>query len=120
MARILLADDDQGSLDLVRRALEMDGHAVVTASDGLEALARLGSDGPFDVLVADVHMPGLTGIELAAKALASLPHLRLVLISAFPDVLEQARLLRAPAMRVAAKPFSIEKIRAEVRAVLEP
>ena len=39
MARILLADDDKGSLDLVRRALQLEGHTVVTAEDGSEALA---------------------------------------------------------------------------------
>lgn len=120
MARILLAEDDQASLDLVRRALEMDGHAIVTAGDGSDALEKLGSAGPFDVLVADVHMPGLDGIQLSARALASLPKLRLVLISADQTVFEKARMLRASAMRIAAKPFTLEQIRSEVRAVLEP
>ena len=45
MARILLADDDRGSLDFVRRALEMDGHVVVPTQDGSEALDKLKSDG---------------------------------------------------------------------------
>ena len=118
MARILLADDDRGSLDLVGRALAMDGHTVITADDGTEAVAKL-AQGPFDVLVADVHMPGLDGIAVAQTALQQMPGLRLVMMSGFADVLEKARLLRAPALRVVTKPFTIDQIRNEVREVLK-
>jgi CheY-like chemotaxis protein len=118
MARILLADDDQGSLDFVRRALEMDGHTVVPTLDGNEALDKLKSDGPFDVLVTDVHMPGLDGIALAGKAPAIQPGIRLLLMSGLADVLDQARILEDKGARLLAKPFPIDKIRAEVRAVL--
>jgi two-component system, cell cycle response regulator CpdR len=119
MARILLADDDHGSLDFVRRALEMDGHTVTATHDGNDALEKLKSDGVFDVLVTDVHMPGLDGITLAQKTIAIAPAMRLVLMSGFADVLDQARDLEARGARLLAKPFPIEKIRAEVRAALE-
>ncbi len=118
MARILLADDDQGSRDLVRRALEMDGHTVVVAEDGSEADARLKSDGPFQLLVTDVQMPGIDGIELGRRALAAVPGLRIVMMSGYADVLESAKQLGAPSLRLLTKPFTIEKIRAEVRAAL--
>lgn len=120
MARILLADDDQGSLDMVRRALEMDGHSVVTAEDGNEALAKLGTGADFDVLVTDVQMPGLDGISLAGKAIKVAPTLRLVMMSGYPDILDQARGLGAKKLRLIAKPFTIDKIRAEVKAALAP
>ena len=109
MARILLADDDRGSLDLVGRALAMDGHIVTAAEDGTDAVAKLAL-GPYDVLVADVQMPGLDGIALAQVALKHIPGLRLVMMSGFADVLEKARLLRAPALRIVTKPFSIDQI----------
>ena len=118
MARILLADDDQGSLDFVRRALEMDGHTVVPTVDGNEALERLKSDGPFDVLVTDVHMPGLDGIALAGKAVDVQPGIKLLMMSGVADVLDRARDLRNNGARLLAKPFPIDRIRAEVRAVL--
>ncbi len=117
MARMLLADDDKGSLDLVRRALELDGHAVVTAEDGSEALGLL-QGGGFDLLVADVQMPGLDGIELARRAIALFPTIRLVLMSGYPDGLEQAKSLPAKNVRLVTKPFSIDRIRSEVRAAL--
>ena len=117
MARILLADDDRGQLDLVRRALEMDGHTVTTAEDGNEALAHL-ERAAFDVLVTDVQMPGLDGIGLAEKARLLVPELRMVMMSGYPDVLEQGRQITGGALRLLAKPFSIEQMRNEVRALL--
>lgn len=118
MARILLADDDQGSLDFVRRALEMDGHDVTATQDGNEALEQLNSAGGFDVLVTDVNMPGLNGIALAEKALGAAPGIRLILMSGFSEVLDGAKGLEAQGARLITKPFPIDKIRAEVRAVL--
>ncbi len=117
MARILLADDDKGSLDLVRRALQLEGHTVVTAEDGSEALALV-EPGGFDLLVTDVQMPGLDGIELAHRASARYPALRLVLMSAYPDGLDHAAALAAKGARLVTKPFTIDRIRAEVRAAL--
>ena len=117
MARILLADDDRGALDLVRRALEIDGHAVTTAEDGNDALAHL-ERATFDVLVTDVQMPGLDGIALAGRAFAIAPGLRIVMMSGYPDILEKARDIKGVTLRLVAKPFSIEQMRKEIREVL--
>jgi len=117
MARILLADDDKGALDLVRRALELDGHKVTTADDGSEAQAVVNAGG-FDLLVTDVQMPGLDGISLAKAAVARHPGMRVVLMSAYADGLDLAAPLVARGARVVVKPFAIERIRAEVRAAL--
>lgn len=118
MARILLADDDKGTRDLVRRALEMDGHSVVMAEDGNEALAALEAGG-FELLVADVQMPGLDGIELAKRAVAKFKGIRLVLMSGYTEILDNARSLEAGhGARLVTKPFAIERIRAEARAAL--
>ena len=66
MARILLADDDKPTRDLVKRALESDGHVVEIVQDGTEALESLSSHGAsIEILVTDVNMPGLDGISLA-------------------------------------------------------
>jgi CheY-like chemotaxis protein len=118
MARILLADDDPGSRDFVRRALETAGHSVLVAEDGADALAKVRSSGPFDVLLTDVQMPGLDGIALAAGARGVQPGLRIVMMSGYPDVLDRARATVASPARFVAKPFSIDLIRGEVRAAL--
>ncbi|MFM9938530.1 MAG: response regulator [Hyphomicrobiaceae bacterium] len=118
MARILLADDDAATRDLVRRALELDGHTVTTADDGADAQARLAASGPFDVLVTDIQMPGIDGIALSKGALAANPKLKVVLMSAHADVLDSARTLNLAGVRLLSKPFPIDRMRGEVRASL--
>ncbi len=118
MARILLADDDAATLDLVRRALELDGHTVTTADDGTDAAAKIAGGGAFDVIVTDIQMPGMDGISLAKSVLAANPRLKVVLISAHAEVLDQARNLDPVAVRLLAKPFTIEQVRGIVRAAL--
>jgi two-component system, cell cycle response regulator CpdR len=60
MAHILLADDDAAARDLVKRALELDGHSVQMAGDGAEAIAAFDASvaRPFDLIITDVEMPG--------------------------------------------------------------
>ena len=69
MARILLADDDATTRDMVKRALESDGHTVHATQDGSEALEWVKADGAsLDLLVSDVEMPLLDGVALAESA----------------------------------------------------
>lgn len=117
MARILLADDDAASRDLVQRALTADGHVVVGTHDGHEAMERLQAGGAvYDVVVSDVQMPGMDGIALATAALAAVPGLAVILISGYTDQLERARSLEGRHVGTLLKPFTLEQIRAAVRA----
>jgi two-component system cell cycle response regulator CpdR len=119
MARILLADDDAAARNLVQRALAGDGHAVTCTQDGSEALEQLQSaSARFDVLIADVQMPGIDGIALAEKSLKLQPRLRVILMSGFADALDRAEDLKSKVARVVAKPITLEGIRAAVRAAL--
>jgi two-component system, cell cycle response regulator CpdR len=118
MARILLAEDDAATRDLVQRALALDGHEMIVTQDGAEALERLQDAQRVDLLISDVQMPGLDGIELVEKALTVLPKLRVVLMSGFAGELGRAEHLKGRIARVITKPFSLEQIRAAVRSVL--
>lgn len=119
MANILLADDDKATRDLVKRALESDGHTVEITQDGLEALEALtGAPGAFRLLVSDVHMPGLDGVDLARRAIAAAPDLKLLLMSGFTEELDRAQALRSPNLAVITKPFTLDQIRASVRTLL--
>ncbi len=119
MARILLAEDDQATRDLVKRALEADGHHVEVTQDGTEALEKLKSQsGAADVLVSDVHMPGIDGIRLASQAIEAQPKLRVLLMSGFTEELERAKAVKAARLGVLSKPFTLEQVRAAVRALL--
>src|SRR5438128_1653073 len=64
MGRTLLVDDDPGTLRMYKRVLEHNNIEVVTAADGATALALIRAERPFDVIVSDIEMPGLTGLEL--------------------------------------------------------
>ena len=96
MARILLADDDAATRDLVKRALEADGHSVHVTQDGSEALEAVEGSGAqkFDVLVSDVEMPLLDGVALAQRALKQ-PNLRILLMSGFAEQLDRAKALKS-------------------------
>ena len=119
MARILLADDDATARDLVHRALKSDGHHVSVTQDGAEALEQLnGGAARFDLLISDVQMPGVDGIELIEKALALSPGLRVILMSGFTGELDRAKHLKGKIAREITKPFTLEQVRGVVRAVL--
>ncbi|MBX9591886.1 MAG: response regulator [Hyphomonadaceae bacterium] len=119
MARILLADDDAATRDLVQRALSTDGHTVISTQDGTEALEKLREvPGGFDLLITDVQMPGLDGIALAESGMAANTQLRVVLMSGFAGELDRAEHLQAKLSRVLTKPFTLEQIRSAVKAAL--
>jgi two-component system cell cycle response regulator CpdR len=97
MARILIAEDEEGLRSLVARALSQDGHAVTTANDGAEALDLLAREhGAFELLLTDIRMPIMDGIALALAAARDHPNDALI-----HDVI--------------AKPFSLATIRNAVR-----
>ncbi|HEX8552771.1 MAG TPA: response regulator [Abditibacteriaceae bacterium] len=85
MANILLVEDNGSVLLTLAIALRRHGHTVTLATGGLTALDELRAHA-FDALVSDVRMPGLTGIELAERARALQPSLRIVLTSAYPNI----------------------------------
>ena len=119
MARILLADDDATARDLVRRALESGGHSVTVTQDGLEALETLdGAAAAFDLLVTDVHMPGMDGLALAERATRAAPHLGVVMMSGFPEELAKAKAMGFKKLSVLSKPFTLEQVKSAVRSLL--
>ncbi len=119
MANILLAEDDPNERGLMARGLAADGHAVAEAENGQIALQRLNADpAAFAVLVTDVDMPELDGIELARRALAAKPGLKVLMITGHLGAMDKAADVLARGARSLVKPVQIDKVRAEVRALL--
>ena len=115
MARVLIADDEDSMRLLVARAIAMDGHEIVTAQDGAEALDILtDNDGTFDLLLTDIKMPIMDGIALALSAARDFPALTILLMTGFADQRERASGLNAIVHDVITKPFSVADIRAAV------
>jgi CheY-like chemotaxis protein len=121
MARILLAEDEDPVRALVARALAQDGHEVVGAADGAEALDLLKREsGRFDLLLADIKMPVMDGIALALAAARDFPALPILLMTGYADQRERASGLDALIRDVIAKPFSLAEIKSAVAAALSP
>ena len=96
---VVVADDAQASLELLRTILTRDGHTVHTARDGAHALTLTLSESP-DVVVTDYGMPGMTGLELAEALRRELPRLAVVVATGYDDTrdggLEGVTTLRKP------------------------
>ena len=115
MPRVLIADDEESMRLLVARAIAMDGHEIVTAEDGAEALDILTrEDGAFDLLLTDIQMPVMDGIALALSAARDFPGLTILLMTGFADQRERAFNLNAIVHDVITKPFSVADIRTAV------
>ena len=117
MARILLAEDDDSMRSFLARALERAGHEVHAVGDGVSTITTLVS-GRFDLLVSDIVMPGMDGIELARRAGAEYPGLRIMLITGFAALVLQARPTAPGRARVFTKPIHLRDLVNQVGEVL--
>ena len=117
MARILLAEDDDHLWLFLSRGLQRAGHVVDSVGDGAAALA-LAHDVDFDLLLADVVMPGLDGIELARRVAERQPGIRVMFITGFAAVVMQGEGFSNRRPRIMSKPFHLRHLIEEVEALL--
>jgi CheY-like chemotaxis protein len=117
--RILVVDDDAQLRELIARSMRRAGNFVVTAENAEVALAQteLGR-APFDVVVTDVHMPQMSGIELAAILLERRPTQRIVIMTGDPDeAMAQDAIARGPVTYLL-KPFELFELQSAVNQAL--
>ena len=117
-AKLLVADDDPGLRESLERTLTREGYRVVLASDGRAALERV-QGGDFDVIVTDLKMPGLTGLELLRAAKAIAPDVDVILLTAFGTVEEAVKAMKDGAYDFLTKPFRREQLLKLVSKALE-
>ena len=114
--RILLVDDEQPILTLLSYPLRKDGYDVVQAADGREALARF-AETSFDLVVLDVMMPKLDGLEVCRRlrARSSVP---IIMLTAKSEEIDKVLGLELGADDYITKPFSMREFRSRVKAAL--
>lgn len=112
--RILIVDDEPGLRLSIRQALLADGRRIDTAASGEEAL-RLEAENAYEVIVADLMMPGLSGMDLLRALRRKGARARLILISGYATLDAAERAVALGAFEFLAKPF----MPAEIRAVVE-
>lgn len=117
MIRILLAEDDQVMREYLARALEKAGYAVSAVDRGTAAIPLLQNE-QFDLLLTDIVMPEMDGIELAQKASEMRPDLRVMFITGFAAVTLKAG-RQMPQARVLSKPFHLRDLVMEVDRMFE-
>ena len=117
-ATLLVADDDEAVRLSLERALTREGYDVVLAPDGHAALDRL-RQGGIDLLLSDLRMPGLTGLELLKLAKEVAPDVDVILLTAFGTVEEAVRAMKDGAIDFLTKPLQRAQLLRVVRQALE-
>ena len=115
MIRILLAEDEEAMRVYLARALQNAGFAVVAVDRGTAALPLL-EDGQFDLLLSDIVMPEMDGIELAQRCMDLSPHTKVMFITGFAAVTLKAN-RQVPHAKVLSKPFHLRDLVLEVQRV---
>jgi two-component system response regulator PilR (NtrC family) len=118
MSNILIVDDEQSYRQLLTLVFENDGHSVRTAMNGREALDAIQTE-PADIIISDVKMPDMDGIELLRSVRESLPDLGVVLMTAFASVETAREAFKLGADDFIQKPFDVEELKLIVKKTLE-
>lgn len=119
MANILLAEDDQSMCSFLALALEKAGHTVKATNDGMEALNALKeSPESYELLLTDIVMPGMDGIELSQKATELAPKLKVMFITGFAAVAVGHEDLDEKKTKMLSKPFHLNDLVEQVNTLL--
>ncbi|MFQ5520609.1 MAG: sigma-54-dependent transcriptional regulator, partial [Candidatus Methylomirabilia bacterium] len=117
-ATLLVVDDDPAVRQSLERTLTREGYQVVLASDGEVALDRL-RDGNADLVLADLKMPGLSGLELLRAAKVIAPDVDVIMLTAFGTVEEAVKAIKDGAYDFLTKPFQRNQLLRLIRQALE-
>ncbi len=116
-AHILIVDDDPRITDLLRRVLAYEGYSVASAASGGEALNR-SLERPPDLVVLDIMLPGLDGLEVAQRLRAAGDNVPILMLTARDTVADRVKGLETGADDYLVKPFAPEELVARVKALL--
>ncbi|THI88915.1 MAG: sigma-54-dependent Fis family transcriptional regulator [Nitrospira sp. CG24A] len=117
-SRVMVVDDDAETLALMREIVAKEGFEVETAEDAETALRRLEQWQP-ELVITDIHMPGMDGLALLAAVREKEPDIPVVLLTAYGSLKTAVDAIKAGAFDYLSKPFVVEDIRLVVRRALE-
>ena len=115
--RVLVADDEAVIRGLLVDFLAAEGYEVSGACDGLEAVAALETR-PFDLVITDLMMPGLSGVEVLRAARRIDPNYPVIVITGYPSRRNAEELLALGASDFLAKPFNLDAVRGTVSSLM--
>ncbi|MFM7750808.1 MAG: sigma-54-dependent transcriptional regulator, partial [Opitutaceae bacterium] len=117
--RILVVDDDAGQRSLLETFLRAQGFRTQAADSGSAALALLEREN-FRLIISDVRMPGMSGIETLRRVREKRPDLPVLLVTAFADIRTAVAAMRDGAVNYLAKPIDLDELMSSVRRALGP
>jgi len=118
-ARILIVDDDHGQRSLLETFLQAKGFRTQSAASGEAALQLLGED-TFSLMISDVRMPGMSGIETLRRVREKDLALPVLLVTAFADIRSAVSAMRDGALNYLTKPIDLDELMSSVRLALAP
>jgi DNA-binding NtrC family response regulator len=110
MAKILIAEDDINTLQGLVTIVSREGYSVLSAPDGQEAYAMMAEHGDVDLVLTDLKMPGLSGLELSHKVKKDFPEAQIVLMTAFGTVDTAVQAMKEGVYDYLTKPVDIEEL----------
>ena len=116
--RVLVVDDDRLIREMTRDALVQEGFRVATAASGREALSRLGDEGPFDLVVTDLSMREMDGMELLERIKRASPHTEVIVLTGYASLESALQAMRLGAADYLRKPVSAPEITYGVKRTL--
>lgn len=117
-AKLLIVDDEKRMCAILREALATPSLAVTTAGSGEAAWAALTLE-RFDVIISDIKMAGMSGMELLRRVKAAWPETEVLLMTAYADARTAVEAMKSGAFDYIIKPFEIDELRLKVRNILE-
>lgn len=111
---VLIAEDEEITLKHLVGTLQREGYGVTGTTNGLDALQRIEAD-TFDLLIADIKMPGMTGIELLEKVKERSPETDVIIITGFGSIGSAIEAMKKGAMEYVTKPFDLDELVLKVR-----
>jgi two-component system, NtrC family, response regulator HydG len=107
--KILIAEDEEITVKHLVNTLKKEGYAVDSASNGIDALRKAESDS-FDLLIADIKMPGMTGIELLERVRDKLPELEVIIVTGYGSIGSAIEAMKKGAIEYLTKPFDLDEL----------
>jgi CheY-like chemotaxis protein len=118
--QVLLVEDEKVLLNIARRKLERLGYHVVAKVSGIEALKTFrATPQNFDVVITDLTMPGMTGVQLARELIKTIPEMPIIICTGFNEGINRKHLRDLGMQGFIMKPYSSEKLSSAIRAVLD-
>jgi two-component system response regulator PilR (NtrC family) len=115
MSRILIVDDELSMREFLKILFEKDGYEVTVAADAKKAL-KIADKGKIDLVITDIRMPGMTGLELLAELKHRFPELPVIMITAFASPDDAILAMKNGAFDYITKPFDVDEIKKVIRA----